>query len=127
MPSRRLYPEPINTILRYSFYTLCYISRVWYYPKPKPEEVVDIEHWSPIVYNKYKRATVDFFDTDHEKFFNDDTFSTLGELLLYGNMVDKYERLHRIRWRRANDEAAYNDAKIIGFWSALIQHLKADF
>ena len=127
MPSSRLYPEPINTILEYSFYFICYLSRVWYFPKPRPEEVVDIKHWTPHTYNKYKRATVDFFDMDHEKFFNDDTFRSLDEMMLFGRRVDKYERLHRIRWRRGDDEAAYTAAKSVGFWPVLIQHLKADF
>lgn len=126
MSSSRLYPEPINTILKYSFYTLCYLGRIWYFSKPKPEDVVDIRDWTPATYVKYKRAIADFFDIEHKKFFNDDTFSTLDEMMYFGDRVDKYEHLHRIKWKRLNDEVAYNQAKSLGFWVVLFQHMRAE-
>lgn len=126
MPSSRLYPEPIDTILKYSFYAICFLSRLWVYSKPlsdTDEEAQCIKDWTPEHYNRIKRALVDFHDMDHEKFFKDDTFSSLEEQLHEGNNVTKYERLHRIRWRRMNDESAYNNAKTIGFWPVLLRRL----
>lgn len=126
MPSSRLYPEPINTILKYSFYVLCYLGRVWYYPPPTQAEIADIKDWTPHTYNRIKRGIVDFFDMEHEKFFNDDTFSSLDEMLVEERKADTYERLHRIRWKRLNDEVAYNQAKDVGFWTILIEHIKSE-
>jgi hypothetical protein len=125
VPSARLYPEPVNTILKYSFYLLCYLSRLWYYPKPSGD-ISDIKDWTPERYDQVKRGIADFFDMEHEKFFNDDTFQSLNEMLEEGDKADKYEHLHRIRWKRMNDEVAYNQAKSLGFWIVLYQHLKAE-
>lgn len=129
MPSSRLYPEPINTVLKYTFFTLCYLGRLWVFSKLQPREALDIKHWTPHTYNKYKRAIVDFFDIEYRNRFKGsrfDTFKTLDEMMLFGDRVDKYEHLHRIRWKRMEDEMAYNQAKTLGFWPILIQHMRAE-
>lgn len=127
MASRRLYPEPINTVLKYSFFILCYLGRLWYFSKPLPHEVDDIKDWTHSTYEMYSNAIVNFFDIDCKEKIKNDPFKTLDEMMIEGNRVDKYEHLHRIRWKRTDDRVAYNRAKSLGFWIVLLQHLQADF
>lgn len=126
MSSKRKYPEPINTLLKYTFYIMCYLSRVWVYPNPlerNDPDAADVVDWTYAHYNAMKRAYVDYFDVDHERFFKRGFFTSLQHILTLGTQVYKYEQLHRIRWKRITDETAYNDAKTLGFWTALFEYM----
>lgn len=126
MPSARLYPEPINTILEYSFYALCFLGRVWYKPPPATD-IDDVKVWTREHYLNIRYKLAHHYDMDHKNFFAVDTFSSLMDSLNQSSNADKYEKLHGIRWMQADDMVAYATAKSLGFWSTLIRHVKANY
>lgn len=127
----RAYPEPINTILMYTYYVFKFTCRAWIYPNPlneNDEKAQVVKNWSREEYEFKKQANVDYFDADGPYFFDPrDHYTSLEQIHTEARQCAYYERLHRIRWRRLGDESGFNISKSIGFWNTIFKYYYNDF
>lgn len=126
----RAYPEPINTILMYTYYSIKFVCRAWVYPNPLNEDddkAQVVKHWTREEYETKKQAVLDFFNIDSPRFLDLNLYTSLLKLQQDGNMCAYYERLHRIRWKRMNDIGGFVDSKAIGFWKAVFIDMHDDY